>query len=74
MDHFFECLFDFISILLKGVGIGALIWFCIMRPIANMPYERWNNPPPPPSRKSINYGYQPTNKVDTSNPPKETGT
>ena len=25
-------------------------------------------------RNYVNYGYQPTNKVDTSNPPKETGT
>ena len=38
------------------------------------------NPPPPPrvrfhgTRLRYPSGYQPTNKVDTSNPPKETGT
>ena len=50
--------------------------------------RRMDNPPPPPPRKSFKERlaekqsqsakhhrlYQPDNKVDTSNPPKETGT
>ena len=33
---------------------------------------KYKNPPPPPARH--HRLYQPTDKVDTSNPPKETGT
>lgn len=48
------------------------------------PYKQWDrrmkNPPPPPKRSeqwiyAKHHGlYQPIDKVDTSNPPKETGT
>lgn len=81
-----EVLFDFLKSVVCGVGIAAFIWYCIMRPIANLPYKQWDrkmkNPPPPPPRKAKeewlyakHHGlYQPTNEVDTSNPPKETGT
>jgi len=43
--------------------------------------RKMDNPPPPPPRKSFKERlaekqglYQPTDKVDTSNPPKATGT
>lgn len=55
----------------------GVVYCSIALLVSYIPTKQWDmrmdNPPPPP-RRSVNYGYQPTNEVDTSNPPKETGT
>ena len=70
-------IYDFVKFTVNFIGeiITAKQWT-----------PRMENPPPPPKRKSFkerlseyqalanHHGYQPTDKVDTSNPPKETGT
>ena len=52
-----DILFDFLKTVAFGIGIATLIWYCIMRPILNLPYKQWDrrmkNPPPPPERKSF---------------------
>ena len=48
---------------------GSGIWANLSTPLHTYQYC-----PPCSGTGYINYGYQPTNKVDTSNPPKETGT
>ena len=61
---------------LIGVGFG-LAW---QQDSERPGLPRWKNPPTPPKRSeqwvlAKHHGlYQPDNKVDTSNPPKETGT
>lgn len=61
------------------LGWGLVLFLSLLS------WKRWNpkmdNPPPPPPRKSFKERlaekqglYQPTDKANTSNPPKETGT
>jgi len=74
-------LIEFMLTVVIGVVIGNVIWYLILRPILNLPYKQWDrkmkNPPPPPKRSqqwvlAKHHGlYQPDNKVDTSNPPKD---
>lgn len=73
MGYIFELILMF-GMCACAVG---MVYFSVRLLMTFIPTKQWDrkmkNPPPPP-RKPINYGYQPTNKVDTSNPPKETGT
>ena len=65
-------IFGVICLLIALICIVMILYHTLVFLMAKRWTPRMKNPPPPPAR---HHGlYQPDNKVDTSNPTKETGT